>query len=82
MMVVLPHPLAPTIMVRGKQKDMTCSSSSGEKARTPRIDSLLIDAIFLFRRVVPSYCTAGTLLTTTTEPSNDQTRLSLSLFTY
>lgn len=44
--VVLPQPLAPTIMVRGKQKEMTCSSSSGEKARIPRTESLFMDAIF------------------------------------
>lgn len=45
MIVVLPHPLAPTMMVRGKQKPMTCSSSLGEKDRTPRMESLEMDAI-------------------------------------
>jgi hypothetical protein len=38
-------PLAPTIMVRGKQKAITCSSSLGEKERTPLMDSLDIDAM-------------------------------------
>ncbi len=46
MMVVLPQPLEPTMMVRGKQKDITCSSSSGLKARIPRTDSLSMDAMF------------------------------------
>lgn len=45
MMVVLPQPLEPTMMVRGKQKDITCSSSSGLKARIPRTDSFWMDAM-------------------------------------
>jgi hypothetical protein len=45
MMVVLPQPLAPTMMVRGKQKAMTCSSSVGEKERIPRMESLEMDAM-------------------------------------
>lgn len=43
--VVLPQPLAPTMMVRGKQKAMTCSSSLGENERTPLMDSLAMDAM-------------------------------------
>lgn len=42
-----PQPFAPTIMVKGNMNSTTCSSSSGEKARTPRIESLLMDAITL-----------------------------------
>lgn len=45
MIVVFPHPLAPTMMVRGKQKAITCSSSLGEKDRMPRMESLEIDAM-------------------------------------
>ena len=40
-----PQPLAPTMMVRGKQKPMTCSSSSGEKERMPRMESLEMEAM-------------------------------------
>ena len=38
-------PLAPTIIVSGKQKAITCSSSLGEKERTPLMESLEMDAI-------------------------------------
>ena len=34
-------------MVRGKQNPITCSSSLGEKARTPRMDSLAMDAMMI-----------------------------------
>lgn len=44
-MVVLPQPLAPTMIVRGKQNAMTCSSSSGENDLTPLIDNLEMDAM-------------------------------------
>ena len=40
-----PQPLAPTIIVTGKRNSITCSSSSGEKDLTPRIESLFMDAI-------------------------------------
>lgn len=40
-----PQPFAPTIMVTGKRNSITCSSLSGEKDLTPRIESLLMDAI-------------------------------------
>ena len=33
------------MIVSGKQNAITCSSPSGLKLRTPRIDSLLIDAM-------------------------------------
>jgi hypothetical protein len=46
-MVVFPQPLAPTMIVRGKQNAMTCSSSSGEKERTPLMDNFEIDAIMM-----------------------------------
>lgn len=49
MMVVLPQPLAPTMMVSGKQNVMTCSSSSGENARIPLTESLLMDAMIVLR---------------------------------
>ena len=39
------------LLVRGKQKLMTCSSSLGEKARTPRTDNLFIDAMVVCRDV-------------------------------
>lgn len=35
----------PTIIVSGKQNPMTCSSSFGEKERTPRMDSFEMEAI-------------------------------------
>ena len=35
------------MMVSGKQKVMTCSSSSGENARIPLTDSLLMEAILM-----------------------------------
>ena len=45
MMVVLPQPFAPTIIVRGKQNAITCSSSSGEKDLTPLMDNFEMDAM-------------------------------------
>eukprot|EP00957_Ditylum_brightwellii_P042227 3198039-Ditylum_brightwellii.AAC.1 len=37
--VVLTHPLASTIMVRGEQRPFTCSSSSDKKACMPQMDA-------------------------------------------
>ena len=50
--LVFPHPLDPTMIVKGNPKSITCSSSSGLKARTPRMASLLMEAIDSFIR----YC--------------------------
>lgn len=51
-MVVFPHPLAPTIMVHGKKNSTACSSSLGEKDLTPRIASRLILAMLLTVKLV------------------------------
>ena len=45
-----PQPFAPTMIVTGKKNSRTCSSAVGLNDRTPRTESLLIDAILVVGR--------------------------------